>query len=167
MRFQNDGKPVQADRCIKSRIMTKMIDSVIPIDKFEQQFVALKGMLQSPRLKYHVKTIGIYQSLSNNALYEHKCIQNIKKLYKHAVKCDNQQQFKDVLEAAMVSTPEGFNDNIPIYTTTSIPVKKPSVKKSLCLFTKNVDVKNKLLAVNSDLLNKSARQLNQELHHDH
>ena len=62
-------------------------------------------MLQSPQLKDHVQTIGIDQYLRNNALYEHKCLQNIKKSYKHAGKCDNQQKFKHIIEAAMVSTP--------------------------------------------------------------
>ena len=80
MCFQNDGKTSQAARCIKSRIMTKVIDYVLSIDTFEQQFVVLKGMLQSPRLKYHVQKIGIYKSLSNNDLYEHKFLENIKKL---------------------------------------------------------------------------------------
>ena len=88
MRFQNDGKNAQASKCIKSRIMTKVIDSVLSIDTFEQKCVVLKGMLQSPRLKYYVETIGIYQSLSNNALFE-KNLQNIKKLYKHTGKCDD------------------------------------------------------------------------------
>ena len=106
MCFQKDGKTAQAARCIKSRIMTKVIDYVLSIDTFEQQCVVLKGMLQSPRLKDHVQTIGIDQYLSNNALYEHKCLENIKKLYKQAGKCDDQQQFKDILEDAMVSTPE-------------------------------------------------------------
>ena len=63
-------------------------------------------MCRAPRIKYHVKTIGINQSLRNIALFEHICLQNIKKLYKHALKCDDQQQFKDILEASMVSTPE-------------------------------------------------------------
>ena len=63
MCFQKDGKTAQADRCIKSRIMNKVIDSVILIDTFEQKYVVFKGMLKSPRLKYHVQTIGIYQSL--------------------------------------------------------------------------------------------------------
>ena len=36
-----------------------MIDYVIKIDSFEQQRVVIKGMLQPPRLKDHVKTIGI------------------------------------------------------------------------------------------------------------
>ena len=86
----------------------------------------LEGVLQSPRLKDHVETIGIDQSLSNNALYEHKCLQNIKKLYKHAGKCDDQQQFKDILETDMVSTPEGFTDNSPIFPMKLTPVNKPS-----------------------------------------
>ena len=45
-----------------------MIDYVISIDTFEPKCVVLKGMLQSPHLKYHVKTIGIDQPLRNNAL---------------------------------------------------------------------------------------------------
>ena len=49
----------------------------------------LKDMLQPPHLKYHMKTVGIDQSLSNSAIFEHMCLQNIKKLYKHAGKCDD------------------------------------------------------------------------------
>ena len=66
----------------------------------------LKGTLISPRLKDHVQTIDIDQYLSNNARYEHTILENIKKLYKQDGKCDDQQQFKDILEAAMVSNPE-------------------------------------------------------------
>ena len=36
---------------------------------------------------------------------------NIIKHYEHAGKCEDQQNFKDVLYAAMVSTPEGLTDN--------------------------------------------------------
>ena len=57
-------------------------------------------MLQSPHIKYPVKIIGIDQSLSKNDIFEHKCLQNIKKLYKCAGKCDDQQQFNGILEAA-------------------------------------------------------------------
>ena len=59
--FQKNGKTTHATRCIKSMIMTKVIDYVLLIDTFEQQCVVLKGMLQSPRLKYHLQTIGIDQ----------------------------------------------------------------------------------------------------------
>ena len=65
----------------------------------------LKCMFQSPRLKYYVHTVCIDQSLRNNAIYEHKCLESIKNLYKQAVKCGDQQQFKDILETAMFSTP--------------------------------------------------------------
>ena len=75
-------------------------------------------MLQSPRLEYHVHTIGIHPSLSNNAIYEHKRLENIKKIYKQAGKCDNQQKLKDILEDSMISTPEGFTDNSPISPVT-------------------------------------------------
>ena len=60
-----------------------------------------------------------------------------------AGKCDDQQQLKDILEADMVSTPEGFTDNSPISTMTSTPVKKPSAQKSLCIFTNILKVKKR------------------------
>ena len=59
-----EGKYDQASRCIKSRIMTEVIDYVLPIDTFEKNYVVLKGMLQSPRLKSHAHTISIEPSLS-------------------------------------------------------------------------------------------------------
>ena len=87
-------------------------------------------MLHLPRLKYHIQTIGINQSLSNNTIYLKKKLENIKKLYKHAGKCDNQKQFKDIFETAMVSTPEGFIDDIPVSPMTSTSVNKPRAQKS-------------------------------------
>ena len=71
-------------------------------------------MLQSPRIKYHIRTIGIDLSLIKNTIYEHKCLENIKKLYKQAGKYDNQKQLKNILEAAMVSNTEVFTDNSTI-----------------------------------------------------
>ena len=143
MCFENNGKTAHNTRCIKSRIMSKVIGSVLPIDTSEQKCVVLKGMLKSLRLKDHVQTISIDQSLSNNDLYEHKCIQNINKLYKQSGKYENQQQLKYIIEAAMVSTPEGFNNNSPISPIKSTSVKKPSARKSLCLFTNIFDMKKK------------------------
>ena len=69
--------------------MTKVIDYVLLVEIFEQQCVVLKGMFKWLHFKDHVQTIGIYQSLSNNALYEQKCLQNIKDVYKYAGKCDD------------------------------------------------------------------------------
>ena len=68
---------------------------------------------------------------------------NIKKIYQHAGKCDNQQNFKKIIDADMVLTPEGVTDDSPNVPMTSTPVKKPSARKSLCLFTNIFDVKNK------------------------
>ena len=100
-------------------------------------------MLQPPLLKYHMKTIGTDWWFSNSAIFEHRWLQNIKKLYKHSGKCDNQQQFKDIFEAAMVSNPEGFTNNSPISPMTTPTIKKPSARKSLCLFTNILHVKKK------------------------
>ena len=59
MCFQIDSKSAQADKCVKSRIMTKVIDNVISVNTFEQKCVVPKCFLCLLRLKYHMKTIGI------------------------------------------------------------------------------------------------------------
>ena len=59
MCFQIDGKSFQAAKCIKSRIMTQVIDCAIFIDTFEQQCVVLKGISESTGLKYHMNNIVI------------------------------------------------------------------------------------------------------------
>ena len=41
----------------------------------------------------------------------------------------------------MVSTHEGFVNNSPISPMTSTPIKKPSARKSLCIFTNILYVK--------------------------
>ena len=68
---------------------------------------------------------------------------NIKKIYQHAVKCDYQQNLKYIIDADMVSTPEGVTDNSPNVPMASTPVKKPSARKSLCLFTNILNVRQK------------------------
>ena len=67
----------------------------------------------------------------------------------------------------MISTPEGFTNNITISTMKSTPVKKPSSWKSLCMFTNFLDV-NKMTSYSRVGAAKSkARQLNMEIHHGH
>ena len=61
--------------------------------------------------------------------------ENIKNIYQHAGKCDDQQKLKDIIDSDMVSTTEGVTDNSPNVTMTSKPAKKTSASKSLCLFT--------------------------------
>ena len=62
-------------------------------------------MLQSSHLEDHMDTIGTDQSLCTRSSFEHKCMNNIKKIYQHSGKCDDQQNLKDIIDAAMFSTP--------------------------------------------------------------
>ena len=63
-------------------------------------------MLQSSRLEDHTKTIGIYQSSFTRSYFEHRCMNNIKMIYKHAGKYDDLKNLKDIIYAAILSTPE-------------------------------------------------------------
>ena len=65
----------------------------------------------------------------------------IKKIYQHAGKCDDQKDLKDVIDAAMVSTPEEIIDDSPSFPMNQTTVKKTSAMKSLSLFTNISDVK--------------------------
>ena len=98
-------------------------------------------MLQSSRIEDHMKTIGIDQSSFARSSFEHRSLNNIKRIYQHTGNFDDQQNLKDILEAAILSTPEGVTDNIPNVHMTPTPVKKPSARKSLCLFTNILAVK--------------------------
>ena len=90
-----------------------------------------------------MKNIGIDQSSFTKSSFEHRCMKNIKKIYQHAGNCDDQQNLKDIIDAAMVSTSEGATDISPNASLTSTQVKKPSAMKSLCLFTNIFNVKPK------------------------
>ena len=68
---------------------------------------------------------------------------NIKKIYQYAGKCDDQQNLKDILYAATVSTPKESTDDSPSFPITKTTVKKLSAKKPLCLFTNIFEVKKK------------------------
>ena len=52
----------------------------------------------------------------------------IEKLFKSDVKCDDQQQYKYILEAENISAPEGFTYNSPMSPVPSVTVKNPSCK---------------------------------------
>ena len=127
--FQINSKSPHAAQCVKLMILNKAIDYILSIDKFEQKGVVIKGMLQSMRLEDHIKTIGIDQSLSNSSYFEQFVLNNIKKIYQNAGKCDDQKNLKDILDAAMVLTPEEITDDIPHVPMTSTSVKKPSARK--------------------------------------
>ena len=84
-------------KCVKSRILNKDIDYILSIETFEKQCIMIKCMLQSSRLETHMKTIGIDKSLCTISSFEHKYMNNIKKIYQHASKCDDQQNLKNIL----------------------------------------------------------------------
>ena len=103
-----------------------------------------------------MKTICIDQSSFSRSSFEHRCMNNIKNVYQHAGKCDDQQNLKDIIDAAVLSTPEGVTDNSPNVHMTSTRVKKPSARKSLCLFTNILDVNLKQPNVDLWLQNPDA-----------
>ena len=74
-----------------------MIDTILVIDSFEHQCVILKVLLHSEILKQYMLVIGVDQSLSNSALYGHRSLEKIKKLYKLSVKYDDQHQYKTTI----------------------------------------------------------------------
>ena len=69
---------------------------------------------------------------------------NIRNIYQHARKCDDQQNLKGIIDDEMFSNPEGVTDNISNVPMTSTPVKKSSAMKSLCFFTNILGVKLKI-----------------------
>ena len=70
-----------------------------------------------------MKTIDIDQYSFVRSSFEHRCMNNIKQVYQHAGKCDDQQNLKDIIDSAILSTPEVFNDNSPNVHMASKPVK--------------------------------------------
>ena len=88
-------------------------------------------------------TIGINQLFSNSSVYEHRCLGKIKKLYKNADKYNYQQQYKAIIEAAMVSTNEIGTGNSLMSPSQSVTVKNPIARKSLRQFLEALDVKYK------------------------
>ena len=85
-----------------------MIELIIDIGSFEQKCVIIKALLQSYRPKQHMVNIGVDQYLCNSAMYKHRCIKNINKWYKYAGKCDYKQQYKAIIDASMVFTPDSY-----------------------------------------------------------
>ena len=57
-----------------------------------------------------------------------------KKIYQHEGKCDDQQNLKDIIDAAMVSTTEEITDDSPSFPTTQTTVKN-QVLVNHCVFS--------------------------------
>ena len=108
-------------------------------------------------------TIGLDQLLSNSYLYEHLCLENIKKLYKSAGKCDYQYQYKAILEASMVLTPEEIKYNSPLDVGTPGTLNNPSARNLLSQILEILDVTQKMISADWYLLQKSTRPYNQSV----
>ena len=81
-------------------------------------------MLQSSRLEDHMKTISIDRSSFTRSYFEHRFMNNIKNIYQHAGKCDDQQNLKDIIDADILSTPEGVtyhNPNVHLTSEHALP----------------------------------------------
>ena len=61
-------------------MLTKVVDTIPDIYSFDHQCVIIKGLVKSKLLKQHMVIIVVDQLLSNSALYEHRCLENIKKI---------------------------------------------------------------------------------------
>ena len=84
--------------------------------------MVIKCLLRSSRLEDNMNTIGIDPYSFARSSFEHRCMHNIKKIYEHAGKCDDNQNLKDIIDAAILSTPEGVTDNSPNVHMASKPV---------------------------------------------
>ena len=62
-------------------------------------------------------------------MYEHKCMENINKLYKSAGICENQQHYKSIILETISSTLEGLTNNIMMSPVPFVTVKKSHCKK--------------------------------------
>ena len=80
-------------------------------------------MLQPSRLVYHMENIATDYSLSNRSSFDQKYLSNIKNLYQHAGKCDDQYHLKNIFDASIVST-TGEN----AFVSPSVPETPTSVK---------------------------------------
>ena len=58
-------------------------------------------------------------------------------------KCENQKQYKAIIQVEILYAPEGFTYNIPISPVPSVTITNPSERKSLSPFTELLDVKKK------------------------
>ena len=75
-------------------------------------------------------------------MYEHISMKNIKKLYKTAGKCNDKHKYKEMIEAAIVSTHQGCT-NISLMTPNPYMYSKhPSARKPPRQFPKTLDVKH-------------------------
>ena len=62
--------------------------------------------------------IIVDQYLTNSNFYKHIFLDSTNKLCKSAEKCDDEKQFKAIIEASMASTLDEINNNMPMEIST-------------------------------------------------
>ena len=67
----------------------------------------------------------------------------VKKFQKSTVKCDDQQQYKSIIEASTVSTPDGQTNNSPIYVGMLGTLNNPSTRNLVGQFLALLDAKQR------------------------
>ena len=67
----------------------------------------------------------------------------IQKLYKTTSKCEDQQKYKEMIKAALFSTPEVITDNSTMKPNPYVSTNNSSAIQSLHQFTKTLDVNHK------------------------
>ena len=85
--------------------------------------------MQSSRLEDHMMSFAIDLSSFAKSSFEHRCMNNIKNIYQHAGKCDDQQNIKDIIDAAILSTPEGVTDKKSQHSYDINTCQKSSARK--------------------------------------
>ena len=88
---------------------------------------------------------------------------NIKKIYQHAGKCDDQQNFKDIIYSDMVSTPEEVTDVIPIFCITQTTVKNQVPGNHYVYSPTYFMLKRELLSFMPNLQNQNAEPIKLEI----
>ena len=123
--------------------MNKFIDSMIYIKSFEQKCVIIKVWMTETTYGHNWSRPIV---ISNSTVYEHICLENIKKIYKPDGKYYDQQKYQAIIEVSNVSTPEGLTENNPLVPGPYVTVKNPNARKSLHQFLKILMSNRKLLS---------------------
>ena len=76
-------------------------------------------------------------------MYNHICLENIKRLYKFSEKCYDQQQYRNIIEVSVVYIPERSTENSQIPSIQNVTFKNSSAIKPLCHFLYTLEFKPK------------------------
>ena len=96
--------------------------------------------------------------LSTSTLYEHSFLGIINKLYKSNGKGDDQQQYKFIIEAAILSTPERLTDNSTTNVVKTGTTTKKSERNLWSQFLALLHSKQKILSADWDLVKQIVRK---------